>query len=128
MAAYHARKVDPQLAATYRRLMVESGGHHHSALCTIATTLLTRIATCLRTDTVYGLRDIDGRPITQEEGRRIVADSYTVSPAVRAARRSTPRSRWLKRRDGRAVTGVAKRPETTPVPVSTATRKALDSG
>ncbi len=118
MAADHARKVDPQLAAKYRRLMVESGRHHHSALCTIATIMLTRIATCLRTDTVYELRDVDGRPITEEEGRRIVADSYTVSPAVRAARRSTPRSRSLKRRDGRAVTGVAKRPETTPVPIS----------
>jgi transposase len=116
MAADHARRVDPQLAAKYRRLMVESGKHHHSALCTIATILLTRIATCLRNTASYELRDVDGRLITEEEGRRIVLDRYTVSPAVRAARRSAPRSQSIKQRDGRAKAGVAKRPETAPVP------------
>ena len=118
MAADHARKVDPQLAAKYRRLMVESGRHHHSALCTIATILLTRIATCLRADADYELRDVDGRPITEEEGRRIVAENYTVSPAVREARRSAPRSQSIKRRDGRTQAGVATRPEIAPVPIS----------
>ncbi len=36
MAADHARKVDPQLAAKYQRLM--SGDRHHdSAICHLAT-------------------------------------------------------------------------------------------
>ncbi len=116
-AADHARKVDPQLAAKYRRLMVEGGKHHHSALCTIATILLTRIATCLRAGIAYELRDLDGRRIDEAEGRLIVAERYVVSAATRAARRSVPRSQTIKERDGRAKTGVAKRPEAPPVPV-----------
>ncbi|MDP8930809.1 MAG: IS110 family transposase [Actinomycetota bacterium] len=37
LAADHARKVDPQLAARYQRLMCDTGRHHISATCTIAT-------------------------------------------------------------------------------------------
>jgi transposase len=117
MAADHARKVDPQIAAKYHRLMVVSGKHHHSALCTIATTLLTRIATCLRAGVAYELRDVDGRPITEEEGRRICSERYTVPEAVRAARLTVPRSQAVKRRDGVTQEGVAARPEATPVPI-----------
>lgn len=53
MAADHARKTDPTLAARYHRLMVHNGKHHTSALCTIAAVLLTRIAACLRNNTAY---------------------------------------------------------------------------
>ena len=41
-AADHARKIDPQLAAKYKRLM-QTERHHDSATCHIATVLLTRI-------------------------------------------------------------------------------------
>lgn len=51
LAADHARKTDPTLAARYQRLMCQTGRHHTSALCTIATVLLTRIVACLRNDT-----------------------------------------------------------------------------
>ena len=44
-AADHARKTDPQLAVKYVRLR-NSDRHHDSAICHIATTLLTRIAAC----------------------------------------------------------------------------------
>ena len=37
--------------------------HHDSAICHIATVLLTRIATCWRTGEHYILRDTDGRPV-----------------------------------------------------------------
>jgi adenylylsulfate kinase-like enzyme len=60
-AADHARKTDPQLAAKYVRLM--SGDRHRdSAICHLATNLLTRIATCWRTGQPYLIRDLDGRP------------------------------------------------------------------
>ena len=64
-----------------------AGKHHDSAVCTLAAVLLTRIAACLRAGTHYLLRDTDGRVITEAQGRAIVAERYTVSPEVRAARR-----------------------------------------
>lgn len=117
-AADHARKIDPQLAARYHRLMVVAGKHHTSALCSVAAVFLTRIATCLRTGMPYELRDTDGRPISIQEGRAICAERYTVSAEVRAARCTTPKLKILKRRDGVVKTGVAQRSETTSVPVS----------
>lgn len=51
LAADHARKTDPTLAARYQRLMCQTGRHHTSALCTIATVLCTRIVACLRNNT-----------------------------------------------------------------------------
>ena len=59
MAADMARRTDPQLAAKYVRLM-NAGRHHDSAVCHIATVLLTRIAACLRTGQPYVIRDLDG--------------------------------------------------------------------
>ena len=122
LAADHARKTDPTLAARYQRLMCDTGRHHTSALCTIATVLLTRIVACLRNGTPYQLRDVDGSPITPEQGRAIVTERYQVPPQVRAARRviSNARSRhrgW----DERIEQGVAKRSTMTPVPPASLT-------
>ena len=55
--------------------------HHDSALYHIATALLTRIATGWHTDTRYVITDIDGTPITAEEGRRIVREHHQGSRA-----------------------------------------------
>lgn len=115
-AADRARKVDPTLAARYQRLMCDAGRHHNSALCTISAVLLTRIVSCLRNGTAYELRDIDGRVITEAEGQQIVRHSYQIPAETREARRSVSRVRSGLRRDERAKKGVAKRPETTPVP------------
>ncbi len=78
MAAEQARKLDPQLAAKYARLMAADHRHHDSAVCHLATILLTRIATCWRTGQPYQIRDVDGTPLTQAEGKRIVAEKYQV--------------------------------------------------
>lgn len=86
-AADLARHHDPQLAAKYYRLVVERGLHHNSAICHIATTLLTRIAACWRNDQPYVIRDIDGRPVSPTEARTIIAERYKVRPEDR--RRST---------------------------------------
>jgi hypothetical protein len=77
-AADYARKTDPQLAARYHRLMCDTRRHHTSALCTIATVLLTRIVACLRNGTPYVLRDVDGTEITPAQGRAIVAERYQI--------------------------------------------------
>ena len=63
-AADQARKVDPQMAAKYQRLMA-GDRHHCSAICHLATIYLTRIATCMRNSERYVLRDVDGTVITE---------------------------------------------------------------
>lgn len=82
-AADLARHHDPQLAAKYYRLLVDRGLHHNSAICHIATTLLTRIAACWRNDQLYVIRDVDGRPVTPTEARTIIAERYKVHPQDR---------------------------------------------
>jgi len=116
-AADHARKVDPTLAARYQRLMCDTGRHHTSAVCTIAAVLLTRIVACLRNGTAYELRDVDGRPISNAEGRAIVAERYQIPPEIRAARRAVSNARSRARRDERTQQGVAERSKVTPVPI-----------
>lgn len=118
-AADHARKTDPQLAARYYRLMCDTRRHHTSAICTIATVLLTRIVACLRNNTPYVLRDVDGTEITPAQGRAIVAERYQIPPDIRAQRRriTTERSRQ-RRRDERTKQGVAARSKVSPVPTS----------
>jgi transposase len=97
MAAGHARRIDPTLAAKYHRLMIEAGKHHNSALCHIATTLLSRIIACWRTGQPYQLRDIDGTPVTLEQARAIIADRYVIPKDVRARRRTTTDTRTDRR-------------------------------
>ena len=89
IAADHARRLDPTLAARYHRLMVTAGKHHNSALCHIATVLLTRIVACWRRGEPYVICDLEGHPITVAEGRRIIAERYTVPHDIRQARRSS---------------------------------------
>lgn len=89
MAAGQARRIDPTLAAKYHRLMVDAGKHHNSALCHIATTLLTRIIACWRAGQLYQLRDVDGTAVTIEQARAIIADRYAIPADLRARRRTT---------------------------------------
>lgn len=115
-AADRARKVDPQIAARFARLMCDTRRHHTSATCTIAAVLLTRIVSCLRSGTHYVIRDVDGSPVTPTEGQAIVADRYQIPAAIREARRSISKARSVQRRDERAKKGVATRSETSLVP------------
>ena len=100
IAADHARRIDPTLAARYQRLMVSAGKHHNSAVCHIAATLLTRIVACWRRGERYVIRDCDGRPVSVAEGRSIVAERYSVPAEVRRQRlgsRSGTRKRTGRR-------------------------------
>lgn len=102
MAADMARRADPQLAAKYVRLM-NAGRHHDSAVCHIATVLLTRIAACLRTGQPYVIRDLDGTALTEAEGRRIVTEHHQVDPKIRALNAGTRKSQRLKHRTSRVL-------------------------
>lgn len=87
LAADAARRVDPQLAAVYWRLMVGKGHHHKQALCAVATRLVNRVGTVLRTNKAYELRDTNGSPITVAQGKAIIAERFTIPAEIRNARR-----------------------------------------
>ena len=86
LAANQARRHDPTLAAQCHRLLTVTGKHHSSALCHIATTLLTRVIACWRIQQRYQLRDTDGTAVTAAQARAIIADRYTVPEDIRRAR------------------------------------------
>ena len=90
IAADVARKIDPDLAAVYWRLMVTKGHHHKQAICAVATRLINRIYRVLKTGEPYVLRDREGNAITVQEGKRIVAAQFTVPLEVRQSRRNQP--------------------------------------
>jgi Transposase IS116/IS110/IS902 family len=118
MAADHARLADPQLAAKYVRLM--SGDRHRdSAICHLAADLLTRIATCWRTGTPYVLRDVDGRQITEAEGRQIVKTRYKVDHKQRVAaagrRMKQRRKQAADRESQKSQSAPTSRPATTTI-------------
>jgi transposase len=106
IAADHARKIDPQLAAKYQRL-ITAGRHHDSAICHLAASLLTRIVACWKTGQPYQLRDVDGRPITEAEGRRIVAE--------RAAAQPKPKRKRTGRESQKSPGAPTSRPATTTI-------------
>jgi Transposase IS116/IS110/IS902 family len=105
MSANQARRLDPTLAAKYHRLIVDNGKHHNSALCHIATTLLTRIVACWRAQTPYQLRDMDGRTLTSQQARAIIGERYTIPPEIRRSRSTIGTSRRSKESHSAPSTG-----------------------
>ena len=88
LAADTARKVDPELAEIYWRLMTTKGHHHKQALCAVANRLANRIFSVLRRGTPYVLRDRHGNEITIAQAKAIIGAQYTVSETIRAGRRT----------------------------------------
>jgi transposase len=87
-AADHARKLDPQLARIYYVQMVERGKDHLGALCVVAANLAERAWTVMHRGMPYVICDTDGRPVTAEEAKAIIAQHCTVPAEVRARRRN----------------------------------------
>jgi transposase len=87
-AADNARRVDPQLARLYYLQMVERGKDHLGALCVVAANLAERFWAVMNRGMPYVICDTDGRPVTVDEARAIIAQQWTVPPDVRARRRS----------------------------------------
>lgn len=122
-AADQARKTDPQLAAKYKRLMATER-HHDSAVCHLATTLLTRIATCWRTNQPYILRDTNGRVITPEEGKTIVREHHKIDRQTRISAANTRQSKRRKNRTGREQKESHSAPASRPANTSIKATKA----
>ena len=88
LAADTARRVDPDLAEIYWRLMTAKGHHHKQALCAVANRLANRIFSVLRRGTPYVLRDRDGNEMTIAEAKQLIGTQYSVPETIRASRRS----------------------------------------
>jgi transposase len=83
-----ARTIDPQLAQIYHAQMVERGANHLKALCVVASHLAERSWAVLARGTPYELQDTDGRPVSRQEAKAIIAECWTVPEEVRRRRRS----------------------------------------
>lgn len=117
-AADTARTQDPQLARIYYEQMTNRGANHLKALCVVATHLTRRLYAVMVRQTPYQLRDTDGRAITGEQGKAIVAAHWTVSEEVRRRRRSrTTRKapQQVQRPALNANRGITRRPSSTSI-------------
>ena len=81
------RAHDPQLACVYYREMVHNGKNHMQAMGAVMSHLSARILAVLREDKSYVLRDIDGKPVSHEEARKIILSKYQVPEEIRRERR-----------------------------------------
>jgi transposase len=88
-AANVARRHDPELAAHYRKLMVEQRHNHISATCAIARKLACRAWAVLQSGEPYELRDLDANPIDWATATAIAATLAVPEPVRRRARAST---------------------------------------
>jgi Transposase IS116/IS110/IS902 family len=88
LAGNAARRVDPQLAALYYRLMVERGHCHTQATVAVARKLVERTWTVLHRERPYRLRDLDGEPITTRAAKKLIGERFSVPEAVRARARA----------------------------------------
>jgi len=81
------RRHDPQLAWLYYREMVHHGKNHMQAMGAVMSHMAGRVLAVLREDKPYELRDIDGRPVTREEARKLILMRYQVPAEIRKQRR-----------------------------------------
>jgi transposase len=87
LAAETARRFDPQLAAVYYRERVEKGHVHTQAVVAVATRLADRIWKVFTTGKAYELRDLEGKPITSEEARKLIRERFTLPEKVKNRRK-----------------------------------------
>ena len=114
-AANTARTQDPQLARTYHQQMTERGKDHLGALCVVAAHLAERAWTVMRRGTPYIICDTDGRPVTAEQAKAIIAQRWTVPPDTRAHRRSKKTGKAPQKvLDGQCTRGSLPRGTTSP--------------
>jgi hypothetical protein len=91
-SANTARKLDPQLAAVYHAQMTQRGATHRKALCVVAARLAERAWLTLARGEPYVVCDLEGRPVTTEQAKRLIAEHFTVPAEVRRRRRSTKKA------------------------------------
>jgi transposase len=83
LAADTARLIDPQLGKIYYEQMVVHGNPHTKAVCRVVRALIPRILRVMKEDRDYVICDLEGNPITKEEGRKIVKEQFFVPEEIR---------------------------------------------
>jgi hypothetical protein len=81
------RRWDPQMAAVYYREMVYHGKNHKQAMGAVMSHLGARVFKVLLEDRPYELRDIEGKPISREDARKLILSKYHVPEDIRRERR-----------------------------------------
>ncbi len=81
------RRCDPQLAWIYYWEMVHYGKNHKQAMGAVISHMGAKVLAVLREDRPYELRDIDARPLTHEEARRLILLNYQVPEEIKRERR-----------------------------------------
>jgi len=95
-----SRAHDPQLACVYYREMVHNEKNHMQAMGAVMSHLSARVLAVLREDKPYVLRDMDGKPVSHEEARKIILERYQVPETIRRERRrrKTPGSPSMQKK------------------------------
>lgn len=99
LAANTARLIDPELGKIYYEQMVVHGNPHTKAVCKVARALVSRILRVMKEDRDYVIYDLEGSPISKEEGRKIVKEKFSVPQKVR--QRLSNRKRMPLNKKGR---------------------------
>jgi len=81
------RQWDPHLARVYHRAVVYHGKNHKQAMGAVMSHLAARILAVVRDGRPYELRDVEGRPISGREARKLILSKYRVSEEMRRERR-----------------------------------------
>jgi hypothetical protein len=81
------RRCDPQLASLYYREMVHNGKNHKQAMGAVMSHIGARILAVLRENKPYELRDVQGKPITWEEAKKLIQLNYHVPEEIKRDRR-----------------------------------------
>ena len=77
-----ARFIDPQLGKIYYEQMVVDGNPHTKAVCRVVRALIPRIFRVMKEDREYVICDLEGNPISKEEGRKVVKEQFFVPEEV----------------------------------------------
>jgi hypothetical protein len=72
--------------------MTQRGATHRKALCVVGARLAERAWLTMARGEPYVICDLDGRPVTPEQAKRLIAERFTVTPKVRRRRRSTKKA------------------------------------
>ncbi|MBI2288030.1 MAG: IS110 family transposase, partial [Chloroflexi bacterium] len=81
------RRYDPQLACLYYREIVHNGKNHKQAMGAVMSHIGARILSVLRENKPYELRDVQGKPITWKDARKLILLNYQVPEEIKRDRR-----------------------------------------
>jgi hypothetical protein len=72
--------------------MTQRGATHRKALCVVAARLAERSWLTMARGEPYVICDLEGRPVTPEQAKRLITEHFTVTAEVRRRRRSSKKA------------------------------------